>query len=75
MLFWHRLAPIAKLIASAALVSSFSNKCANLIVEKTGTKWLRAPFTTKPNVLFYASRRVGGGLANRDAIKLMKIST
>jgi len=32
------------------------------------------PFTSKPNVLFYADMRVGGGVANTDAIKLLKIS-
>lgn len=42
------------------------------IVEKAGVKYLRDPFTDKPNVLFYAYRRVGGGVANDDAIKLLK---
>lgn len=46
-----------------------------LIVEKAGIKMLRDPFTDKPNVIFYAYRRVGGGLANSEAIKLLKIST
>lgn len=45
-----------------------------LIVDKAGIKMLRDPFTAKPKVLFYAYRRVGGGIANSDAIKLMKIS-
>lgn len=42
------------------------------IVEKVGIKYLRDPYTDKPNVLFYAYRRVGGGVANDDAIKLLK---
>ena len=42
------------------------------IVEKAGVKMLRDPYTDKPNVLFYGYRRVGGGLANDDAIKLLK---
>jgi HK97 family phage major capsid protein len=46
-----------------------------LIVEKAGIKMLRDPFTDKPHVIFYAYRRVGGGLANSEAIKLLKIST
>jgi HK97 family phage major capsid protein len=45
------------------------------IVEKTGIRMLRDPFTSKPNVLFYAYRRVGGDVRNSDAIKLMKVST
>lgn len=46
-----------------------------LIVEKTGLKMLRDPYTSKPNVVFYAYRRVGGGIADCDAIKALKIST
>ncbi len=45
------------------------------IVEKPGMKLLRDPYSAKPNVLFYAYRRVGGGLANDDAIKLLKCAT
>lgn len=43
-----------------------------LVVERPGVKMLRDPFTDKPNVLFYAYRRVGGDVANSDAIKLLK---
>jgi HK97 family phage major capsid protein len=50
-------------------------KAGYVIVEKVGIKWLRDPFTGKPNVLFYAYRRVGGDVANSDAIKLLKVST
>jgi HK97 family phage major capsid protein len=52
---------------------AFGNfKLAYCIVEKRGIKWLRDPFTNKPNVLHYAYKRVGGGLANDDAVKLLK---
>jgi HK97 family phage major capsid protein len=50
-------------------------KAGYLIVDKLGIRYLRDPFTTKPNVLFYAYPRVGGDVANSDAIKLLKIST
>lgn len=43
-----------------------------LIVERPGLKMLQDPFTNKPNVNFYAYRRVGGGLQNSDCIKLIK---
>jgi HK97 family phage major capsid protein len=46
---------------------------AYLIVEKAGIRYLRDPLTSKPNVLFYAYRRVGGAVANFDAVKLMRI--
>lgn len=45
-----------------------------VIVDQVGLRLLRDPFTDKPNVLFYAYKRVGGSVANTDAIKLLKIS-
>lgn len=45
-----------------------------LIVDRPGIKWLRDPFTSKPLVNFYATRRTGGDVANSDCIKLLKIS-
>ena len=45
------------------------------IVERAGVRILRDPFTSKPNVLFYATRRVGGDVVNFEALKLQKIST
>ncbi len=52
---------------------AFGNwKKAYKIIEKNGIRMLRDPFTSKPNVLFYAYKRIGGGLANSEAIKLLK---
>lgn len=45
---------------------------AYLIVEKAGLKMLRDPFSSKPNMLLYAYRRVGGSLANGKAVNLIK---
>lgn len=45
------------------------------IVDRPGLKMLLDPFTDKPNVLFYAYKRVGGGVANFDAIKLLKVAS
>ena len=36
---------------------------------------LRDPFTNKPFVNFYATKRVGGQVLDSNAIKLLKIST
>lgn len=44
------------------------------IVDKFGVRVLRDPFTSKPNVLFYTTKRVGGGIRNFEAIKLMKFA-
>lgn len=45
-----------------------------LIVDRRGIRVLRDPFTAKPYVMFYTTRRVGGGIQNFEAIKLFKIS-
>lgn len=49
-------------------------KAGYLIVDKAGIRLLRDPYTSKPNVLFYAYRRVGGSVALPDAIKVLKVS-
>ena len=48
---------------------------AYVIVDRLGLRFVRDPFTSKPHVLFDAFKRVGGAVANTDAIKLLKIST
>ncbi len=45
-----------------------------LIVDRAGVRVLRDPYSTKPYVLFYTTKRVGGGVQNFDAIKVMKFS-
>jgi len=45
-----------------------------LIVDRAGVRVLRDPFTAKPYVLFYTTKRVGGGVQNFDAIKVMKFA-
>jgi HK97 family phage major capsid protein len=45
-----------------------------LIVDRTGVRVLRDPFTAKPYVLFYTTKRVGGGVHDFDAIKLLKFA-
>lgn len=47
---------------------------AYVIVDRLGLRLVRDPYTSKPNVLFDAFKRVGGGVANSDAIKLQQIS-
>jgi HK97 family phage major capsid protein len=42
-----------------------------LIVDRQGARVLRDPFSAKPYVLFYTTKRVGGGVQDFDAIKTM----
>jgi HK97 family phage major capsid protein len=42
-----------------------------LVVDRTGVRVLRDPYSAKPYVLFYTTKRVGGGVQDFDAIKLL----
>ena len=44
-----------------------------LIAERSATQILRDPFTNKPFVHFYATKRVGGQVLDSSAIKLLRI--
>ena len=46
-----------------------------LVVDRTGVNVLRDPFSNKPYVMFYTTKRVGGGVQDYDAIKLIKFGT
>lgn len=46
-----------------------------LIVDRIGIRVLRDPYSSKPYVLFYTTKRVGGGVQDFDAIKLLKFGT
>jgi HK97 family phage major capsid protein len=48
---------------------------AYLIVDRIGTRVLRDPYTNKPYVMFYTTKRTGGGIQNFEALKLLKCST
>lgn len=43
-----------------------------LVVDRIGIRVLRDPYTSKPYILFYTTKRVGGGVQDFDAIKLLK---
>ncbi|WP_246476302.1 phage major capsid protein [Roseibium litorale] len=45
-----------------------------LVVDRMGVRILRDPYSSKPYVLFYTTKRVGGGVQDYDAIKLMTFS-
>ncbi|PLK27411.1 phage major capsid protein [Novosphingobium sp. TH158] len=63
-------------VAANAFPIAFGNfRNGYLITERTATTILRDPYTNKPFVHFYATKRVGGQVLDSDAIKLLKIST
>jgi len=42
-----------------------------VVVDRIGIRVLRDPYSAKPYVLFYTTKRVGGGVQNFEAIKLL----
>ena len=62
-------------VASGALPIAFGNfKSGYLINDRIGQRILRDPHTAKPYVLFYITKRVGGGVKDPNAIRLLKIA-
>jgi len=62
-------------IAANSLSVAFGNfKAGYLIAERGETQVLRDPYSNKPYVHFYATKRVGGMVSNSEAIKLLKFS-
>ncbi len=45
------------------------------VAERPDLRVLRDPFSAKPHVLFYATKRVGGDVSDFAAIKLLKLGT
>ncbi|MET0240407.1 MAG: phage major capsid protein [Sphingobium sp.] len=62
-------------VAADSLSIAFGNFTAGYVIAERGeTSILRDPYTNKPFVNFYAVKRIGGAVANSEAIKLMKFS-
>lgn len=63
-------------VAGNALALVYGNfKRGYLIVDRIGIRVLRDPYTTKGKVIFYTTKRVGGGVRQFQAIKIGKIAT
>ena len=62
-------------IAADAMAIAFGDFSRGyLIVDRAGIRVLRDPYSAKPYVLFYTTKRVGGGVQDFEAIKLLKFS-
>lgn len=61
---------------TGALAIAFGDMAeAYQIVDRLGIRVLRDPYTAKPFVKFYTTKRVGGDVINFEAIKLLKFAT
>ncbi|OHD01598.1 MAG: phage capsid protein [Sphingopyxis sp. RIFCSPHIGHO2_01_FULL_65_24] len=62
-------------VGANSLSIAFGNfRAGYLIADRGETRILRDPFSNKPFVHFYATKRVGGAIINSEAIKLMKFA-
>jgi HK97 family phage major capsid protein len=62
-------------LSTDALAIAYGDfKRAYQIVDRQGIRILRDPFTDKPFVKFYTTKRVGGDVVNFEAIKLLKLT-
>ncbi|MCF3642631.1 phage major capsid protein [Rhizobium sp. TRM95111] len=62
-------------VAADSLSIAFGDfRSGYLVVDRTGVRVLRDPYSAKPYVLFYTTKRVGGGVQNFEAIKLVKFA-
>lgn len=72
----HEIVEFADMPAVAASALSIAwgdMKQGYQIVDRIGIRTLRDPFTQKPFIKFYTTKRVGGGVKNFEALKLLKI--
>lgn len=62
-------------IAANAFAIAFGDfEAGYTIAERPDLRILRDPFSAKPHVLFYATKRVGGDVSDYSAIKLLKFA-
>jgi len=60
-------------VAANAFPVAFGDfRQAYLIVDRTGVRVLRNPFKSNGQVAFYTTKRVGGGIQNFEAVKLIR---
>lgn len=62
-------------MAANSLSIAFGNfRRAYLVLDRMGVRLLRDPYTKKPYILFYTTKRVGGGVQDYQAYKLLKFA-
>jgi HK97 family phage major capsid protein len=70
----HDVEDMPDISANSLSVAFGDFKRGYLIVDRAGVTVLRDPYSAKPYVLFYTTKRVGGGVQDYDAIKLLKFA-
>ncbi|WP_312814439.1 phage major capsid protein [Brevundimonas sp.] len=68
------MAAMPNVAASAVPIAFGDFRRGYLIVDRTGVRVLRDPYTNKPYVMFYTTKRVGGGVKDPQAIKALRMA-
>lgn len=62
-------------VAAGSIAALFGDfKRTYTVFDRVGVRVLRDPFTAKPYVLFYTTKRVGGGVHNPEPMRALKVS-
>ena len=62
-------------LAAGALPIAFGDfRRGYLVLDRTGVRVLRDPFTNKPYVMFYTTKRVGGGVLDPTVMRVLKMA-
>lgn len=62
-------------VAANALAMAFGDmRETYLVIDRIGFRVLRDPYTNKPYICFYCTKRVGGGVKNPDSMKIIKVA-
>ncbi|MCR4158817.1 phage major capsid protein [Kerstersia gyiorum] len=69
----RELAGLPDIVAGSTPIVFGDFRRGYLVVDRAGIRVLRDPYTNKPFVHFYTTKRVGGGLLNPDVFKVLKI--
>lgn len=71
----RKLSGMASTVATGNVIALYGDmRAAYLIIDRTGIRVLRDPYTNKPFVHFYTTRRVGGGVQNPEYLKALKVA-
>ncbi len=70
----HIISEMPDVAANSLPIAFGDYKRAYVIIDRIGVRVLRDPFSKKPYIQFYTTKRVGGGVDNPEAVKLLKIT-
>jgi HK97 family phage major capsid protein len=70
----YEAADVAAASASSLSAAFGDFRAAYQIVDRVGIRMLRDPYSSKPHILFYTTRRVGGAVKNFEAFKIHKLA-